>query len=407
MTNGRPIRNVALYLGFSIATSAIGFGAVMILVRLLEPTEYGLIGVFLSMLFFVAPLVSLSADGLIAVNKTTLDNASYLKFQRNYISLAYVSFLILQLLFLLAWVGNVYSNLLFAAAPLLGLVRFLAGMASTEYVAEQRPIAFGVMTVLTAAFSVGLTVALISLFGNWGGWRIVAMLGADLLMLAVRYHGRLNLLFQCCWQRESISQILRFGIPGLAAVAGGWALNESDKLVIAHFAGLASVGVYAAASALAAIMMTFNQSLTNALYPQMFRTLAAGAAPLRTILIRYTTSFVGLSMIFSALVIGGYFMVADMLLPARYLGSRDVFIALVLSSILVSFYRPFGLMSEYFKLARIRAAAILSGGATTIVVAYLGVPGGGLLWAPAGIASGYFVAAVVLGYGLDWNEKSQ
>lgn len=407
MSTTRQLHNVAVYLGFSIATSTIGFGAVMVLTRLLAPSEYGLIGVFFSLLFFVAPVVSLSADGLIAANKTTLDAQRYLSFQQTYICLAYACFAALQVLFLIAWVAKVYDNLLFAGAPLLGLVRFLAAMAATEYVAEQRPVAFGVMSVLTSAFSLALTVVLIKLFGPWGGFRVLAMFAADILMLAVRYRGRLRLLVQLRWNREFVTQILRFGLPGLAAVSGGWALNESDKVIIARLAGLDAAGLYAAAAALAAIMLTFNQSLTNALYPEMFRKLATGASGTRPILIRYTASFVGLSGAFCFLVVSGYFLVADILLPPRYLGGRDVFVALVLSGIAVSFYRPFGLLAEYFKLARIRAAAILGGGGVTIAVAAIGVRHGGLLWAPVGIACGYVCAALALAMGLHWYERNR
>ena len=49
----RQLRNAVIYLGFSIATSAIGLAVVMILTRILPPSEYGLIAIFFSILFFV------------------------------------------------------------------------------------------------------------------------------------------------------------------------------------------------------------------------------------------------------------------------------------------------------------------------------------------------------------------
>ena len=405
MRRNRQLRNLATYLAFSAATSAIGFSTVVVLTRLLVPTEYGLIGVFLSLLFFVAPLISLGADGLIAVNKTVLDASHYETFQRTYIGLAYATFGVLQALFLLAWVFGLYHDPLFAAAPMLGLVRFLASMAATEYVADQRPFAFGAMTVLTAAFSLALTVALIRLFDSWGGWRILAMVAADLVMLAVRYHGRLRLLVSGRWDRSFTKQILRFGLPGLLVISGGWALNESDKVVVARISGMESAGIYAAAAALATIMLTFNQSLTNALYPDMFRRLESGTGGTWPILLRYTAGFVGMSSVFSLLVISAYFLFAGTILPPRYTGGQSVFIALVLSGIAVSFYRPFGLAAEYFKLARIRAVAILAGGALTIAVATFGVRHGGILWAPVGIAAGYVLSGLLLAGGLDWHRR--
>jgi len=218
MSRRRQLSNLAIYLASSAAASAIGFGTVIVLTRLLQPSDYGLIGVYLSLLFFIAPLVSLGADGLVAVNRTALDVQGYESFQRTYISLAYVVFGGLQVLFLLGWACSLYENPLFATAPLFGLLRFLATMAATEYVADRRPLVFGAMTVLTAAFSLAMTVAFIRLFGSWGGWRILAMVGADVLMLAVRYRGRFRLLTGRHWDPKVVMQILRFGLPGLLAI---------------------------------------------------------------------------------------------------------------------------------------------------------------------------------------------
>ena len=156
MSISRRLRHIVIYLASSVATAGIGFGSVLVLTRLMAPAEYGLIGVFLSLLFFVAPLVSLSADGLIAVNKSALDIATYQAFQRSYIGLAYISFSVLQMLFILAWLAGFYNETLLVGAPLFGLVRFLASMAATEYVVEQRSLTYALMTMGTAVFSLYL-----------------------------------------------------------------------------------------------------------------------------------------------------------------------------------------------------------------------------------------------------------
>lgn len=401
----RQLRNVAIYLGFSMATSAIGLAAVVLLTRMLPPSEYGLIGIFFSILFFVAPFVSLSAEGLIAVNKTTHDAQGYKTFQQTYIGLAYACFAVLQLLFVGACLAGLYDNWLLAGTPLFGLVRFLAGMAATEYVVEQRPVMFGMMTIATSLFALALTVVLIQVFGPWGGYRVIAMFAADLLMLGVRYHDRLRLLLQPRWDRGIRSQLVAFGLPSLVAVAGGWALNESDKIIVAREAGMHAAGIYAAAAALAVIMTTFNQSLTNALYPEMFRQLAARTASTQSILLRHAATFGGVSTAFAAVVLGAYVFAADLLLPPRYLGGREVFMGLVLAGIAFSLYRPFGLVAEYMKLGRLRAIAITVGGGVTILVAGFGVRHSGLLWAPAGIACGYLCTALLLAASIRWQER--
>ncbi len=391
-------------MGFSIASSLLGMAAVMVLTRMLSPTEYGLIGVFLSILYFVAPLVSLSCDGLIAVNKVTLDAENYARFQRTCIGIAYLCFALLQITFLTGLAIGFLSNWLLALIPVFGLVRFLVAMAGIEYVAEERALMFGAMTLLTAIVALVLTVIMTYSFEPWGGFRLLALLVADLLMLAVRYRGRIKTLFKPKLNKDYRKQILAFGLPSLLCLPGAWGLNEADKIIIAKLSDMNTVGLYVAGAALAAIMATFNQSLANGLYPGLFRSLASPEKPIQTVLIQYALGFFGLSIIFCALVIGGYFLLGDFLLPPQYVHAEPVFLALMLTGIAVSIYRPFGLAADYYKLARVRAVAILLGGFLSCVVTYFGVKYDGILWAPVGIGTGYIGTTLILAIGLKWNE---
>lgn len=405
MSTDRPFRNLVLYIGSSLVTAVIGFGSVLVLTRLLAPADYGLVGIFLSLLFLVAPLVSVSADGLIAVNKSTLTLTAYQSFQSSYIAIAYICFFGLQMAFLIAWLVGFLSDGLLLGLALFGLIRFLAGMASTEYVVEERAFLFSVMTIFNSLCSLLLTVLFIVTFGSWGGWRIIAMLVADLFMLIIRYKGRLHLLFRPQLQRAELRPIIAFGMPGLIAVSGSWALNEADKVIVAHEAGLHQAGIYTAAAGLAGIMMIFNQSLTNALYPEMFRRLSLDEKSHWKTVLHYLFIFGTLASCFGALTVAAYLILGDLLLPPRYAGSRDVFIALVATGVVVSIYRPFGLLAEYLKWGRRRALAITLGGGLTLLVGFLGVRHGGLLWAPAGVAIGYMCAALVLAAGLIRKRK--
>lgn len=395
--------HIATYLSFSLASSALGFIAVIALSHLLLPAQFGTIGVFLSLLYFVAPLISLSADGLIAVNKASLSAAEYTKFQNGYVALSYLCFLILQLAFAAAWLLGFYGDALLLFTPLFGLARFLASMAATEYVAEQRPIAYGMTNLLTSLLSLGLTVLFIHFFGSWGGFRILALFMADVMMLVVRYSDRIRMLMRPRWDAEVAGQILRFGLPSVIAIAGAWALNESDKIIVAREAGMTEAGVYSAAAALAAIMLIFNQSLTNAMYPEMFRRLTGGEH-LWKVLIRYTCTFVGMSTIFSTLVVVAYILFGDQILPAHYMTGRPVFVALMVSGIAVSCYRPFALLADYYKLARVRAFAVIIGGSVTICIAYFGVKQSGPIWAAIGIACGYLTMIPIMATGLYWRH---
>ncbi len=400
MRSRRQLANAAIYLVFSIGGSALGFASVLVLTRLLAPQEYGRIGLFFSMLYFVTPLVSLSCDGLIAVNKSTLSPENYLRFQQTCVGLGLTCFAACEAVMLVLVATHVLSDPLLAVAPLFALIRLFTGMAGTEYIAEQRAMAYGALTLANSALALVLTVAMSKWAGGSAVYRVLAMLAADVSLLAVRYWGRPDVLLKPRFKTEFTRQVLQFGIPSAIAVAGGWSLNEADKVIVAGVRGLDATGIYTAAAALAGVMMTFNQSLTNALYPGLFRSLGTGERATRWVLTHYVVSFTGLSTLFAALAIAAYMLFAHLILPARYLGASQLFVALMLAGVAVSFYRPFGLVADFRKLARMRAVAVIVGGLVTVSIGYFGVRNGSLLWAPAGIAIGYFTAAMVLLVGI-------
>ena len=406
MKPDRELTHTAIYLAFSIAGSGLGFVSVVVLTRLLPLAQYGVIGLFFSLLYFAVPLISLSAEGLVAVSKTTLDPHSYRLFQQSCIALGYLSFATLQIVFLVGLGLGWYDDPLLAAVPIFALVRFFSVIAGTEYIADERPVVFGSLTLATSAVALILTVVLARLFGPWGAWRIAALFLADVLLLMVRFWGRAT-LFAPRLHAPSARQILRFGIPGIIAAAGAWGLNEADKVVVANLSGMNAAGLYTAAAALATVMMTFNQSLANALYPGLFRGLAANPKGQPALLLRYVGRFTGLSALFCTVVAAAYFGFASEILPPRYASGGSVFAGLMIAGVAMSFYRPFGLVADYYRLAKIKATAIVLGGALTMTIAWIGVRKGGLLWAPAGIAFGYICAALVLGLGLRWRAKSQ
>lgn len=399
MKLGKRLTHLSLYLSFSLAGAALSFGAVLVLTRFLQPAEYGVIGIFFSILYIVTPLVSMAADGLVSVNKSRLDVRGYIEFQRTYIAVALLAFLALQGIFLAGRLTDAYSLDLLVFVPAFALVRFLAAMAAAESVIEEKPLLYGLVTVSSPALALILTVAFLNFFGNWAGWRILAMFLAEIVVVLFRYKHKLTVLVHPVLDRKIMRQILAFGLPSLLAVAGGWALNESDKIIVARELGLANAGIYTAAASLAAIMMTLNQSVTNALYPAVFNSLKAGDRIFK-VLLRNVCSFVAISGTLCVCVMLLYFIVADKLLPPRYHESTPVFLALVASSLAVSFYRPFGLVADYFRIARSRAIAILLGGGTALLAITLSVRHGGIIWAPAGMAAGYLVAAAVLALAL-------
>ncbi len=388
--------NTILYLGTTVVSALLGLASAVLMTHLLAPHEYGRIGVFLSAFYIASPMVSMAADGLIAVNKTTLNDLEYDRFRRTAIAVALMMFSVLQAAAVLLWKSGSLPDPLLLLVPLFALVRFASSMASTEYIAEQRAATYAGLTLLNNVIALALTYLLITLIAASAAERILALMCAETVMLWFRYWGRLEQLIKPKLDSKYGQQIMAFGLPSMVALFGAWGLNESDKTIVAHVFGLTTAGIYTAAATLAAIMANFNQSLTNAFYPRLFAELRRGNR-LSAVATRWFLRFLGINAVFALIAVLAYTVLKDSLLPVKYASANNYFYALVAASLGVAAYRPFGLIAEYFQMARARAIAILTGGGVTIGTTFAGTrwldtP----LMAAVGIGAGYVVTAGIL-----------
>ncbi|POZ60561.1 lipopolysaccharide biosynthesis protein [Chromobacterium alticapitis] len=387
--------NTFLYLGTTVVSALLGLASAVLMTHLLAPHEYGRIGIFLSMLYIASPMVSLAAEGLIAVNKSTLDSAAYDRFRCTAIAIALMVFGVLQVVATSLWLLGVLPDPLLLLVPLFALLRFASTMASTEFVAEQKAVMYAGLTLVSNVLALALTYLLISQVVASASGRILALMFAESVMLWFRYWGRMEILmpkFDAKFKR----QIVAFGLPSMLALFGAWGLNESDKTIVAHTFGLTTAGLYTAGATLAAIMANFNQSLTNAFYPRLFAELRSSHR-LQAVATRWFMRFLGINTAFALLVVLTYALFKDLLLPVKYASASTYFYALVAASLGVAAYRPFGLIAEYYQMARTRAIAILAGGGVTVSFAvagsrWLGTP----LMAAVAIGTGYLVTAGIL-----------
>lgn len=389
--------NTAVYLGTTMLTSVLGLGTALLMTHLLAPDQYGRLGVFLSVLYIVVPMVSFAAEGLIAVNRSSLDDADYERFRRTVVAVGLRMFALLQTVGVALWAAGVVHDALVLLVPVLALLRLATTMATSEYIVEQKVLTYAGLTVLNSVVALALTFALLAGWSPSAGARVAALILAEFVLIFGRYRGRMHLLLRPAYDGKYGRQIVAYGWPSMIALFGGWGLNEFDKVAVAHGAGLTAAGVYTAAAALVTVMVSFNQALTNALFPRLFRSLAETGASVPRLMAEYVGKFVLLNGVFAVVIMAGYFLVKDALLPPKYAAASTYFYALVVANLTIAVFRPLGLVAEYFKLARLRAVAIVCGGAVSIATSSAGVYlSGNPLWAAAGLGCGYLVAAAIL-----------
>lgn len=389
-------RSIFSYFSFSIATSALGFVAALVMMRLMPPEEFGRIALFLSMQFVAVPMISFAADSLIAINKAKLGMVEYENFRRSYVTFAYLMFVVVQTAFFLLYSMGILHDGLFLLIPLYGLIRFLISMASTEYVMEEKAVQYGMVAFSTTLTSLLLTIILLSLFSGVADWRIAALLFADILFLFVRYRGRMKLLWTFSVDKAVFKDVVRFGFPLLLSVAPAWALNESDKIIVAKYTDMASLGYYAAACAIGGIMITFNMAMLNALTPKIYQALGANPRGMMPIIKRYVRKFLSASVGFGCLFSLVYWVAADLVLPEKYAAARPIVFVVILFSLGRGLYSVLGTVNDYYKMTHVRLFAFCVGAGVAVFVAILGVKLLGVVGVAAGVGLGYLALCAVL-----------
>lgn len=384
------------YFSFSVATSVLGFVSSLVLMRLIPPNEFGRIALFVSIQFVVAPLISFAADNLIAVNRSKLDSESYEHFRRCYVTLAYLIFAAVQISFLVIYVLGIHHETLFLLIPIAALLKYLIALASIEYVMEEKSIQYGMVQFFTTALSLVLTIGFISSILASAGWRIAALLVADVVFLLVRYRGRMQLLLNLLFDRQQYRQIMRFGFPLLLAIAPAWALNEADKVIVAQYADLASVGLYAAACAIGGFMVTFNTSLLNATMPKLYAALAAQPQSILVITKRFLWKYILVSAIFAACFALAYGLCAEIILPEKYAAARVVVYWVILFALARSFYAIVGAVTDYLGMTMQKLIGISLGAVAALAGIVLGVMQFGIVGAAIGVGAGYTVLGISL-----------
>lgn len=375
------------------------------MMRLMSPAEYGRIALFMSFLFVVAPMISFAADNLIAINKSRLEKVKYEHFRRSFVTLAYLIFVVLQIVFILLFLLGVLHDRLFLLIPIYGLVQFLISMASIEYVMEEKSIQFGLVALSTTLVSLLLTILFLNAISGVADYRIAALLIANIIFLFVRYHRRMRFLWTFSFDNRDFKDIVVFGFPLLLSIAPAWALNESDKMIVANYVDLTSVGYYAAACSIGGIMITFNTAMLNAMIPKIYQALAENKGPMMSVVNKYATRFLGTSAVFGIFFASFYGLTADLILPVKYSSARPIVFAVIAFSMGRSLYSILGLVSDYYKMTIVKLNGIIYGGITAIMATIFGVKYFGIIGAAFGVGTGYLVLSLTLWFFL--NKKSQ
>ncbi len=274
-------RQTVLYGLVNAVAMAIPVAVGPILTHYLVPTDYGIASLFAATFNFLAPLSGLGIQSAVRrryFQKDEYDFPSYV-FSSSLFSIAQAALLTaLSFATYQLWGSEAVSRAwAFSLFPWL-VGRYLDSAASNLLQLEQRPLSFGVLSWVQNLLNVGLTLTLVIAFGwGWQGRVLGQVVSSFAIGVAGGFIIRQLVGGGARWNWALAKDAVAFGAPAVPYALLDRALRFGDRALIASFAGLEQVGLYAIGSQVSNLTTQISTALNLAWQPWLFRQLKDGS----------------------------------------------------------------------------------------------------------------------------------
>jgi O-antigen/teichoic acid export membrane protein len=281
------------------------------------------------------------------------------------------------------WLGIGFAWLFLAL--LVSFSAVIIQIRLTQWQISQSPLFYGAFLLLNSVVNVGLSVLLVAGMGKGAEGRIDAQVLASAICasLAIASLKKDRLLRIVGWHREFFNEALRFGVPLIPHVAGGFLLMAADRFVIKSQLGLGSAGLYTVAFQISMGLNLVFDSINKAYVPWLYHRLGENSEGTKQRIVKYTYLWF-IAIIFLG---GTLFFVGPLIVKAvaggRYHASANIVGYLFVAQALAGMYLMVTNYIFYSKRTGALSITTFSTGALNVVlmlilVNYMGLTGAGL-----------------------------
>lgn len=317
----RKLVGISIFYSFANSIEALSpFFLAILLTRLLEPQDFGIWVLFVSLVAFLRPVVNLTIQDALKMNFYKMDKAGRATFAISAFYLSTGSALFLGLGAVL--LDSTFSALVKFPAPWVFSIVVAAYLYVNFYFvltfnqfAEKR----GRFVALQLVQSLcGFAIIALLVFQGWG-WqgvivgKITGLTVACLLGVAwLAGDLRLNLKIPC---RSQFKDLIKFGLLYLPTGFGLVAVPLTDRLIISHMLGLSENGLYGVAALFGSALFVAINGFLHAWMPWLFKRLGELQSNYRK-----EVSAVSLSFILLLPAVGIFFYLVSMLAAPFLIG---------------------------------------------------------------------------------------
>lgn len=387
-------KHFSVYFIFSIINAVISLGISIFLARSLSEENYGMIGLFLATLYFLRPLASFNAIGLVSINKKVLSKSEYQLFSNTFFTFLVFIFLLLLTISVFFPFFLKFNIALFFAIVFLVFFMALGDFHNAELIQDNKSKLFGGYTFINRVII--FIVSFLFVRGSNLGWKsyIVALLVAEFITLLIKYNYSFNSLknARLNFNKKELKNIFFYGLPLGVALLAGWGLNQSDKLIVSRFFSLKEVAYYSVGYSLGVIINTINMALTNTVVPVIYEALKKNRA--KPILQKYTRYYlIGMIIFLIPFTLVVYCLV-PVVYGDNYKKSVPIVILIAIAFCFNGLYRITGMVIEFYKMNILKTKILFVAMFINIVMSMLFLKFLGVMAAAVGTIMGYVFLAV-------------
>lgn len=337
------------YYVFTIITALIGIVSVTYLTNLLSPQEYGMIGIYNSILFFIPSIISFSVNGLQAIEIVDKTEQEYFEFRNSYIFfLLFNSLLGFFGVILFTQLIGEYIFLVYMAL-IMGILLSFSSIHNTELINNAKPTQFGIFSTLTQILILFFSFVFLKELNLSWKFRIYSFIIAEIIVIGIRYFFFSNILktLKFTIRKSLFKKMYSYGIPLLFYVLLGWVLNQSDRFFLVKFFSLNEVGIYTVAAGLSSVIVMINSNLIKVLMPIIYKKLSNGTKGNYVNMITfYYSIFIFTISLFYCVFLKYY---SHLFLNINYQKSLNITYIMSFSQALFGIYTTRGIVIDYYK----------------------------------------------------------
>lgn len=296
------ISGAGVYLVSNILNAVIPFILLPILTRYLNPSEYGEVAMFQTLLGALGAFIGVTFVG--AANRkfydAHLDKTEMADFVGACIQLTIIfSSFVFLVLFIFQdkfseWLSLEPSYILFAVVVSFCMV--IINLRLGQWQIRKKAFKYGVLQISQSLFNMLLSLLLVVVLLKGAEGRIDAQIFTSLIfvVIALLLLKKDNLLNIFTWRKDHLSEVLKFGVPLMPHIAGGFLLTTVDRIVINREIGLAEAGIYMVAVQLTAAIGIIFDAINKAYVPWLFERLTADQLHEKQKIVKLTYVWFGL-----------------------------------------------------------------------------------------------------------------